>query len=75
MTAVKEYKNRHKETSKTLSDVAKEKISLYGVVRCSEKIASILSVSPQTVRNYLEGRGRDGFLVEAMIKEFKDLVI
>jgi hypothetical protein len=39
------------------------------------KIGAELEMTGQSVGNYVAGKGSDGFLIEALIKEFKKLPI
>ncbi len=66
---------RHKKALQRLQVVSKGKVYKYGLVKCANAIAPILQVSPQTIMNNISGRSKDGFLVEAIIKEFKVLHI
>lgn len=43
------------------------KIYIYSLVGAK------LGVSSQTVYNYIAGKGKDGYLTEALLKEFKQL--
>lgn len=68
--AREEYNERHKTIRQKLMSVklpdGKENSICTGVAYC-------LDVSMQTVKNYLSGKVGDGFLAEAIYKEFKRL--
>lgn len=73
MTTLQELNTRHKEAIKTLQEVATPKTKEKGLVFLSEAIAKNLKRSPQTIMNYIKGRGKDGYLTEAITKEFQSL--
>lgn len=73
MTTLQEFKSRHKEAIKTLKEVAAPKIKERELVSVSTTIGKNLDVSAQTVINYINGRGRDGYLTEAIIKELQSI--
>lgn len=73
MTAKEDLKQRHNLAALKLKDTATPVIEKKGLlVSCSE-IAKTLGVSYQTIVNYTYGRVKDGFLAEAITKEFKKL--
>ena len=70
MTTLQELKARHKAAVKELQEISAPITKEKGLVLTSKQIAKNLSVSPQTIMNYIDGRGKDGYLTEAISKEF-----
>lgn len=75
MKETTELNKRHLASVQLLQKAANPKTFKYGLMVCAEKIAVKLNISPQTVVNYLSGRVKDGYLTEAITKEFKTLHI
>jgi len=73
MTAKEELRKRHQKAIATLNKVAVPIIEKYGLNKSCTDIGRILGVSYQTVVNYVYGRVKDGYLCEAIIKEFKKI--
>jgi len=73
MTAKQELKKRHAASVVELQTVALPKIEKDGLKPVCENIGKALGVSYQTVVNYVYGRTKDGFLTNAIAKEFKKL--
>ena len=73
MNAKQELKQRHLQAVGVLQKTANPITSSEGLVKCSKIVSKNLGVSPQTVMNYLLGRGKDGYLTEAITTQFKTL--
>ena len=73
MTALQELKVKHKDAIKALQEAALPKTKEKGLVALSEIVGKNLKKSPQTIMNYINGRGKDGYLTEAITKEFQSL--
>lgn len=69
-------KLRHKEKTKELQTllVRVVKETTYTETAIFNKVANELELSPQTVRNYREGHGGDGFMLETIIEEVTKLL-
>ncbi len=67
------FKQRHDMANDKLKLIAIPQIEKYSLKNATEAVADKLGISPQTVVNYTYGRGKDGFLTEAITKEFKSL--
>lgn len=70
--ASEEFHFRHKQIKEKLTAIDLPEGS--GTNTCWA-VAGSLGVTGQTVKNYLEGNIKDGFLAEAIYKEFKRLKI
>ena len=68
-------KQRHLEAVVKLQSLANPKVFKWGLMKCSKVVADKLGITDQTVINYLSGRTKDGYLTDAIIKEFKSLKI
>lgn len=75
MSAIDELNKRHIRAVRVLQKTANPKTYKYGMMPCVKEIGDRLNVSHQTVINYLSGMAKDGFLTEAITKEFKTLHI
>lgn len=75
MTILEEYNQKHQKAIERLQKVANPKTFKYGVVKSCEVVAANLGTSSQTIMNYISGRTKDGYLTEAITKEFKNLKI
>ena len=75
MDAKTELKKRHVTAAQLLQKTANPHTYVHGLVVCAAHVAGKLGVSTNTVLNYLSGRTKDGYLTEAITKEFKELVI
>lgn len=66
---------RHKEAVKKLNELFVQKKASTGMGETAlyAKIAGQLNTTGQTVRNYNESKGGDGFMLEAIIAEFEKL--
>jgi len=73
MNAETQLKERHEVAVAALKSVAFPKIKKEGLKKQCKAVASNLGVSYQTVINYVYGMAKDGFLTEAITKEFKKL--
>lgn len=73
MTTKEEFQWKHLQAIAKLQKTAEKKVFLHGLVFCAQKIAPNLGVSSQTIINYLSGRTTDGYLTEAITKEFRIL--
>lgn len=73
MTTLQELNKRHRDAIRELQEVAIPKTEKDGLVKLSKVVGKNLKKSPQTVMNYLRGRGKDGYLTEAITKEFLSL--
>lgn len=73
MEAKKQLKLRHKEACLELNKVATPYIDNCTLNAEAVKIGKRLGVSFQTVVNYVYGKSKDGYLTEAITKEFKSL--
>jgi hypothetical protein len=74
MTAVQEYKTKHKEIKGRLTSMSFRKTKGIGVIDICNAIGKKLGFSGQTIYNYLQGRIKDGYLAEAICKEFDDYI-
>jgi len=72
MEAKKQLKQRHKEAVIELKKAAAPYLDK-GLNDAAKKIGKNIGVSFQTVVNYVHGRTKDGYLTEAITKEFKSL--
>jgi len=70
MTNYENYVERKSQIRKKLSAIKLDKNS---ETKQCWVVASNLSVSGTTIKNYLEGRIADGYLAEAIYKEFKKI--
>ena len=73
MEAKKQLKQRHKEACAELKTAALPYIDNNSLNEQARGIGKKLGVSYQTVVNYVYGKSKDGFLVEAMTKEFRSI--
>lgn len=73
MEAKKKLKERRKVACAELKKVAMPYIDNKTLNEKSEIIGKRLGVSFQTVVNYVYGKAKDGFLIEALTEEFKNL--
>jgi len=73
MEAKKQLKQRHKEACAELKKVAAPYIDNSTLNAEALKIGRNLGVSFQTVVNYVYGKAKDGYLTEAITKEFQSL--
>jgi predicted transcriptional regulator len=64
----------HKEADIKLSEAA-DKYIKSGIKLACEEVAKKVGCSDITIRNYVYGKGRDGFLKIIITKEFKKLKI
>ncbi len=71
MTAIQEYKSKHKDVGARLRTISLTKSKGVGRLAACEAIAPKLGVSAQTIYNYTCGRIKDGYLAEAIINEFE----
>lgn len=69
-------KLRHKEKTKELQELIAVLVRDNDLSETAmfNKVANELELSPQTVRNYREGHGGDGFMLETIIDEFRKLI-
>jgi hypothetical protein len=63
----------HNKANLELKKVSDPKIEKIGIISCSKIVAKHLNVSSQTIVNYILGTGKDGFLTQLIIAEFKKL--
>ncbi len=75
MNAKEALKERHQRSIASLLKAAEKKTSQYGLVNSSYEVGKKVGVSSNTVINYLMGKGKDGYLREAITWEFKQLQI
>lgn len=68
LTPLETLKSRRNEICRQLSKVELPKS--IGTESCM-KVGQILDITGVTVMNYLKGNVRDGYLAEAILKEFK----
>jgi len=73
MEAKKQLKQRHKEACLELKKVAATYIDDSTLNAKALVIGKNLGVSFQTVVNYVYGKSKDGYLTEAITKEFQAL--
>lgn len=73
MEAKKQLKQRHKESRVALKKIATPYIDDNTLNAKALKIGENLGVSFQTVVNYVYGKSKDGYLTEAITKEFQSL--
>lgn len=66
------YLNRKEEIRKKLMSI---ELPVGSETRICWKVAEEFKISGTSVKNYLEGRIADGYLAEAILKEFKKLKI
>lgn len=71
MTILQLLNKKHRDAIKQLQDVANPVTEKYGLVISSKKVAKNLKKSPQTIMNYIRGRGKDGYLTDAITQEFQ----
>lgn len=72
MEAKKQLKQRHKEAILELKKAAAPYMDK-GLNDAAKKIGKNVGVSFQTVVNYVYGKTKDGYLTEAITKEFQSL--
>lgn len=66
---------RHTEANKKLSKAARIYFSKQTTdIITYRKIGKKLNISDRTVKNYVDGYGKDGFLTEAITDEFELLI-
>jgi len=68
----KDILDRHQMAHAGLVDAATKYLN-GGIKRACEVVADRIGCSDVTVRNYVQGKCKDGFLTEAITKEFKKL--
>lgn len=73
MEAKKQLKQRHKDACSYLRKIANPYIDNNTLNAEALKIGKRLGVSFQTVVNYVYGKSKDGYLTEAITKEFEIL--
>lgn len=73
MTTKEQLEERHQKAIDNLKKVAKGKIYVHGLYKTAKIIAENLDLSTDTVINYVSGRTKDGFLTDAIAKEYKTL--
>lgn len=73
MEAKKQLRQRHKEACEGLKKAAIQYIDNNTLNSEAVKIGKRLGVSYQTVVNYVYGKSKDGYLTEAITKEFQSL--
>jgi len=73
MTKNKEIQNRHDAAVKRLKRVAAPKIKKHGFFNCALQVGRNLDLSYQTIINYHNGKSKDGYITEAIIKEFQSI--
>jgi len=73
MEALKELNDKHSVIKEKLATTAKAKISKGTIMAACTNVGRLLEISPQTVYNYITGNIKDGYLAEAILKEFKRL--
>jgi hypothetical protein len=66
---------RKSEATKRLQTIALQRTPPTKQSVTYTKIGAELEMTGQSVGNYVAGKGSDGFLIEALIKEFKKLPI
>ena len=64
---------RRTETFGKLRAIAKQKTEKGGITLAYVSVGSKLKITSQTVYNYVQGKGKDGYMAEALIKEFEKL--
>jgi predicted transcriptional regulator len=65
-------KKRHKQANEELKSVAVPYLRKHGAAQpVLRNIGRRLGVTDRTVKNYVDGYGKDGFLTEAITKEFQ----
>lgn len=64
-------KERHKEAYKRLMEAVDKKRAKGKDTQIACKIGLSLDISGQTVINYCNGKGKDGFLIEALTQEYR----
>ncbi len=72
MEAKKQLRQRHKKACVLLKKVASPHIENSTLNSEALKIGKRLGVSFQTVVNYVYGKSKDGYLTEAITKEFQN---
>ena len=73
MSVYTDFKKKHKEAIKALQVAAQPKVDKHGRIHCFKIIAKNLNVAKSTISNYVDGRTKDGYLTEAITKEFEKL--
>lgn len=66
-------KKLHKNTDKILLIAASNTIDAGKITGVSKRLAEKYNVSDQTILNYIHGRGKDGFLKQLLIEDFKEI--
>lgn len=68
---------RHRQANAALDQIATARLQQMPVgtrkVKIYSTVGAKLGVSSQTVYNYVAGKGKDGYLTEALTKAFKAL--
>lgn len=70
MTAKQQYDSRHSEVLSKIVASRSKIVNGYTLVAC-KLIGQNLGISQQTVYNYIQGRIKDGYLAEAILRELK----
>jgi predicted transcriptional regulator len=68
----KTYTIRHKEANAALVRVSTKLKAEKELMPACKKIAKIVSIHPNTVKNYLLGQGKDGYLKEEILNNLKN---
>lgn len=68
-----DLKKLHKATDKKLLAVAQKAINHGNMKEISKNLGEKHGVSGQTIRNYVFGQGKDGFLKQCLIEDFENL--
>lgn len=71
LTPAQRLKEKMDNASTELARIAASRSVKTKVDAMYMKIGSRLRVSDRTIRNYVHGRGCNGYLIEAIIEEFK----
>ncbi len=66
-------KKRMEDACKELSKIASEKTPANETTNTYVKVGIKLGITGQTVYNYIQGKGGNGYLIESIIEEFKKL--
>lgn len=73
LTSHELLKKRREDAFVRLRTIAKQKTTKGNITLSYVTVGGALRLTSQTVYNYVQGKGKDGFIVEALIKEFKKL--
>lgn len=74
-TLKQELQARMDKASKKLKKEADKRTPQFRMMKVYTQIASRLGITAQSVKNYIAGTGGNGYMIEALTKEFMKLPI